>query len=334
MKKIHVNDAKAILEQYKEMKKMKGKTVQATYLVVRLNGDADMNVFLVKGESTEMVRSRFLDASSVDIYSVQSDETLEAKKENAAIGPLVKPDSIFESNKEAQLLMDKFVFKKQINLGQMEAEKIPEKKKKELSMKQLSMKQFTYQKKCPVSKGWLKKLENDFQTLESDNKFSIDIDWMDDEEGDSMVRDVSVLTGHSTIDNKLTEKQVKAIDVKANWMKKLKAEFVELETNLERFGDEDDQEDDPLHTEDVKMVDNEDIAEKVSKADENIVSCELDWKNNEEADSLIRDIEIDENGNLEEDADDRNEADAMIRNIEVDEEDGDDRKDNEDSMVE
>ena len=103
---------------------------------------------------------------------------------------------------------------------------------------------------------------------------------------------------------------------------------------MERFGDEDDQEDDPLHTEDVKMVDNEDIAEKVSKADENIVSCELDWKNNEEADSLIRDIEIDENGNLEEDADDRNEADAMIRNIEVDEEDGDDRKDNEDSMVE
>ena len=157
---------------------------------------------------------------------------------------------------------------------------------------------------------------------------------MDFEEGDSMVRDVSVLTGHSTIDNKLTEKQVKAIDVKANWMKKLKAEFVELETNLERFGDEDDQEDDPLHTGDVKMVDNEDIAEKVSKADENIVSCELDWKNNEEADSLIRDIEIDENGNLEEDADDRNEADAMIRNIEVDEEDGDDRKDNEDSMVE
>ena len=117
-------------------------------------------------------------------------------------------------------------------------------------------------------------------------------------------------------------------------MKKLKAEFVELETNLKRFGDEDDQEDDPFDTGEVQMVDNEDIAQKVTKSDEHIVSCELDWMNNEEADSLIRDIEIDENGTLEEEADDRNEADSMIRDIEVDEEDGDDRKDNGDSMVE
>ena len=129
MKKINVNDAKAILEQYKETKKIKGTPVQATYLVVRLNGDAGMNVFLVKEESPEMVRSRFPDISSVDIYSVQSDEATSVK-ENAALGHLVKPDLIFESKKETQLLMDKFVIKKQTNLVQMETDEISDKKRK------------------------------------------------------------------------------------------------------------------------------------------------------------------------------------------------------------
>ena len=99
MKKINVNDAKAILEQYKETKKIKGTPVQATYLVVRLNGDAGMNVFLVKEESPEMVRSRFPDISSVDIYSVQSDEATSVK-ENAAFGHLVKPDLISNPRKK------------------------------------------------------------------------------------------------------------------------------------------------------------------------------------------------------------------------------------------
>ena len=321
MKNINVHDAKRILEKYREMKMMKNEALRITYLVCRSTNNVDQQVLLLKEKSKDHVLGRFLDIAYVHIYSVEIDDTtekgeiLEAKEDTTSM--------VLKTKKQTQLSMAKFVVKKQISLAGMEEEVGKMVKKKDT---QLSMKKFVYKKVRPVTETWLKKIEKLFQRIESTDKLADasnlnnvlvkeENGWMDDEEGDSMVRNAEMSTEKNTFNDKLSnaeqENTKECTNMNVNWFKNLdkntelmdveKGNLVDIghsEAEIEKVAFDDVTRGQKLMQKTFSM--NNDINIKVDKNSFDFKSAkvgehddEFELMDDDEADLMIRDVEID-----------------------------------------